>query len=427
MDIKWINHAGFLLESKEVKLVCDPWIEGTAFDNGWDLLSKTLFKYSDFQDVTHIWFSHEHPDHFSPSNIKKIPLDTRKQITVLYQMTQDKKVIRFCQDAGFKGVIELPPSEWLNINSDFRIMNQSDKDGDSWLAIQAENLCVLNLNDVVSYDTDAELSKLNNLIGKIDVLLTQFSYANWVGNPEDAAFRKHCADEKIKIAKNQIRIFQPKYVIPFASFVWFCNEENYYLNDGTNKIGDVYDALAQENTTTIVMYPNDKWTIGSKFNSENAISKYDIDYQKIENNPVLIKNKEITLPELKTAANNYVGSIIKNNGSIIHWKLRKPAKIYLTDLDQSVYLTTKGLIESKEPKYNCDIAVSTAAIGYCFKFDWGGNTLVINARFEKPVGGNFTNIENYFYISNLNNMGKKYSLMRIFENGFRRLKRKFII
>ena len=40
MLLKFINHAGVLLEGSRVKLLMDPWTEGSAFNNGWDLLSR---------------------------------------------------------------------------------------------------------------------------------------------------------------------------------------------------------------------------------------------------------------------------------------------------------------------------------------------------------------------------------------------------
>lgn len=425
MTIKWINHAGFLLESNQIKLVCDPWIEGTAFDNGWKLLSSTLFTYADFENVTHIWFSHEHPDHFSPPNIKKIPPQYRSQITVLYQTTNDKKIVKFCQVAGFKEVIELPPSQWFTLANDFTIMNQNDKDGDSWLAIRAEGLSLLNLNDVVAYRTDAQLMYLNKLIGGIDILFTQFSYANWVGNPNDINYRQSCAEEKIKAIEDQIRIFQPRFIVPFASFVWFCHAENYYVNDCANKIGDIHKWLLNQQVESIVMYPNDEWTVGKPYNSEKAIAHYNIDYQTIEQNPELLTSKNMDLTTLKTLSTNYVQQLLKKNGLIIKWKLRNAAKIYLTDLNCAVYLTLKGMIDANEHKEDCDIAVSSAALGYCLKFDWGGGTLNVNARYEKPKNGQYSNIENYFYIANLNNMGQSYTIKRIVQNGLRRLKEKW--
>ena len=82
MEINWINHAGFSLIYKDIHLVTDPWIEGRVFNESWDLLAESRFTYDDFAHVTHIWFSHEHPDHFFPPNLKKIDRKHRSGITI---------------------------------------------------------------------------------------------------------------------------------------------------------------------------------------------------------------------------------------------------------------------------------------------------------------------------------------------------------
>ena len=89
MRLEFVNHASYILDASKqgVRLLTDPWLEGNAFNNGWGLLAKTTFRYEDFGSITHLWFSHEHPDHFSPPNLKKIPEDARKKITVLFQKT----------------------------------------------------------------------------------------------------------------------------------------------------------------------------------------------------------------------------------------------------------------------------------------------------------------------------------------------------
>jgi L-ascorbate metabolism protein UlaG (beta-lactamase superfamily) len=121
MQIEFVNHASLILKSGEVRLLCDPWLEGRAFNDGWALLSPTKFAYDDFRDITHIWFSHEHPDHFSPACIKRISEEHRAQITVLFQETLDKKVVEFCRQLGFKDVLELPSGARYALAPDFHI------------------------------------------------------------------------------------------------------------------------------------------------------------------------------------------------------------------------------------------------------------------------------------------------------------------
>ena len=120
MEIEWVNHASFVVSSGRIHLLTDPWIFGRAFNESWDLLVPSKFSIDDFSRITHIWFSHEHPDHFSPPVLSRIPEKTRKEICVLFQQTRDQRVVSFCKKQGF-GVTELLDGESLDIAPDFRV------------------------------------------------------------------------------------------------------------------------------------------------------------------------------------------------------------------------------------------------------------------------------------------------------------------
>src|SRR5688572_4542930 len=122
MEIEFVNHASFITRSAGVSLICDPWLEGTAFNDGWALISPTRFAYEDFARVTHVWFSHEHPDHFAPPNLRKIPEELRCRIRVLYQKTKDRKVVDHCAKLGFLDVQELPLTQWVTLAPDFAVL-----------------------------------------------------------------------------------------------------------------------------------------------------------------------------------------------------------------------------------------------------------------------------------------------------------------
>ena len=94
--ITFVNHASVIFSHKDIRLMTDPWLFGSAFNNGWELLSKSKFQLDDFAKITHIWFSHEHPDHFHPGVLSKIPEDLRKKITILFQDTLDHRVAKKC-------------------------------------------------------------------------------------------------------------------------------------------------------------------------------------------------------------------------------------------------------------------------------------------------------------------------------------------
>ncbi len=50
MKIEFINHASYLLNGSS-KILCDPWLDGDAFNNGWRHLIKSLHKPNDFKNI----------------------------------------------------------------------------------------------------------------------------------------------------------------------------------------------------------------------------------------------------------------------------------------------------------------------------------------------------------------------------------------
>jgi UDP-MurNAc hydroxylase len=408
MKIEWVNHASFIVEHENIRLITDPWLEGAIFNDGWQLLSETKFKYEDFQNITHIWFSHEHPDHFFPPNIKKIPAEIRKNITVLFQETLDKKVVNFCTSLNFKDVVELHKDKWHNLSPSFKVLCEPFED-DSWLCIKADKVSLLNLNDcVLKFKKDIQYIK--NRVGDVDLLFTQFSYANWTGNKEDEKSRIASANEKLDRIRLQVEMLSPKFVVPFASYVWFCHEENFYLNKNINTAEKAFKFIkSNTNAIPVVLYPMDIWTLFEEHNSLHSIESYKRDYNRVNNKATLIKTREVGLVELKNNANEFVKKIKENNDRSIKWYLN-PIRIFLTDINKSFQLSLKnGLIEESIPYEECDLALSSESLNYCFKFSWGFNTLSVNGRFQIPPRGNYDYFRKYMYVTSLNNSGKKFN------------------
>ena len=54
MEIEFVCHASVVLRRDRVHMICDPWLTGTAFDDGWALLSEPVFKPEDCASVTHL-------------------------------------------------------------------------------------------------------------------------------------------------------------------------------------------------------------------------------------------------------------------------------------------------------------------------------------------------------------------------------------
>ena len=98
-EIQFINHASVLISNKAICLLSDPWYKGEAFNNGWKLIYENSNEeiYSMLKNkVTHIWLSHEHPDHFSIPFFKEFKsIIIKNKIKILFQATKDKRVMGY--------------------------------------------------------------------------------------------------------------------------------------------------------------------------------------------------------------------------------------------------------------------------------------------------------------------------------------------
>ena len=86
------NHSCIILSNKNISLAMDPWTEGSVFNNSWNLLVNTPNNLvENLKKSNYVWFSHEHPDHFNPPNLKIFNHKTN----FLFQKTKDKRVVNF--------------------------------------------------------------------------------------------------------------------------------------------------------------------------------------------------------------------------------------------------------------------------------------------------------------------------------------------
>ncbi len=410
MKIEFVNHSSFVVDNLGTRVICDPWLEDSVFNNGWSLLSETKFQYEDFKNIDYIWFSHEHPDHFYPPNIKRIPEEYRANIKILFQLTPDKRVLNFCKKLGFKEVIEMSPDKWYELSPDFEVMCEHFQEGDSWVCFRTAELTYLNSNDCgIRNKKDAQY--ILNKIGKVDLLLSQFSYAYWVGNPEDKAFREQKADEKLEWFKFQCDMFKPKITIPIASYIYFSHKENYWLNDSINTARKTYDYL-KKNTDTepVVLYNGDLYEFLKEHDSEKSIGLYQSDYDKIKDTSLYSEVISIELEDLTNEAHKFVEDLNKNNSFLLKRKL-VPTHIYISDFDASYDLSLEGFKKSNIQESDCDVVLGSESLLFCFKYPYGLDTTQINGRMLRPKEGKYMNFYNFFRINQLKSRGINPSSM----------------
>lgn len=237
----------------------------------------------------------------------------------------------------------------------------------------------------------------------------------------------------------QIEQFKPKYVIPFASYVYFSNTENNYLNDAVNKPREVVKRFADSNVEVVVMKPKDK--LGGD-NAKVAISdalefwegKYDsIDLQSLNS------YSQISLEEIYANFHKYCERTSNKNSLWLTKLVRtispisafKPVIINISDLDCTVkfdYVTS----EIAQVNDEAMLSMKSESLNFVFQNSFGFDTLTVNGCFEEEKQGGFVQATKTLAIESLNNLGinvaprtlLNFSIIRLFLTRLYRVSRK---
>jgi len=414
-SIKLINHASVKFEFDKVKILTDPWYEGSVFHKGWKLIHQQTADeiVNSIIDVTHIYISHEHPDHFSPNfflndEIKKIL--QKNNVKILFQETKDKRVLNFLKKKGYE-VIEISNNEFFNINESIKIKIIKFGYIDSSLIIVTKDTKILNLNDC-PLNKIKEIEKFKKEHGEFDVLLSQFSYAAWKGGKENSNYRKIAAKEKISTLINQYKILKCKYVIPFASFIYFSNKLNNYMNDHINEPKKLYEDIKDE-VKVIIMSPNEQQDLSNLKQKFSSLNFWHEKYKKINNLPLDQFTNTINFDVLNKEYEAYKKNIYNLNSKMMIYiaskikflKFFQPINIFLIDHKKNYkFSLINGLKTIDEKKV--DIRMHSESLHFIFKNNFGFDTLTVNGCFESTKEG-FVKSTKSFALGTLNSMGLK--------------------
>ena len=388
MKFEFINHSCFNIVFNQKSLTVDPWIDGLVFNKSWALLSSTTkdsmhtVNSSDF-----IWFSHEHPDHFNPQNIKNFPQNK----TYLFQKTKDKRVINYLKKFS-KKVVELESNNIFSLSNNFTIQAFPFQDLDSFCVIRVGGLTILNLNDCHIKKTK-ELSFIKENVGVIDILMVQFSYAIGKTNKNDSFKRKKIANEILENLNLIISYLKPSKVIPFASFCYFSRRDNFHHNDSINKIDDTIKYLKINNPYVdfLCFYPGDVWNFKSQWNNDSSFHKYNEDYKKIS--PLLDDDDTVEFSVLFAASKKFILNTKTNNNLFHIYKFlnKKFYEIFFKLTDSNIFLKfdfDNGLQAIKNINSNDPICeLTSGSLKNLFTSGYGYDSLTIGGRYEANTFG----------------------------------------
>ncbi|NMO13983.1 hypothetical protein HPC49_00250 [Pyxidicoccus fallax] len=398
--LQFLGHAGYVVERGPLYLAVDPWLDGAAFDNGWDpLVQSARF---DPKRVTHLWFSHEHPDHFSIPAVKSIPQERRAEVTVIFQETADKRVVGFLRNNGYGRVIEVGSGQRQDLGNGAALTTVMARDGDSCHLLELGGLRILNFNDCY-YTSMSEVEDVMRAVGvkpgEVDLMATQFSYANWVGNPSETERRRHAALRKLDHLAMQVRSVRPRYVMPFASFVYFSHEENAYLNDAVNLPSTAVGRVREEGFPAVMLRPGDTMELSAD-GLKAAAEATDARAKELDGSVEAVRRKEKPLRKSAAVPVDDVVTTVKagltrlRNGvsRLDHTLMRLRLSRAVFELsDHRVLIVIDRLedvrVQPLDGTVTPDVVLSSEALRFAFAQDFGFDTLLVNGRFHEARPG----------------------------------------
>ncbi len=416
-EILWVNHASFVIRHGGVCLMMDPWFNGAAFDNGWRLVSPTVFQAADFTQVTHLGFTSDRSDRFHLPTLLSIPESHRWRINTLLPATMSHRCASTLRELNFRQTHELLSHEWFELAPGFSFLSVADGNGHTWSCVKVGGLTILNLSSV-EIEKKSTLMAIQKIIGQPDVLLAPFTYVN-LGTPANgsdskmvsgAVGRRRMGDDKLRALKMQFEILQPQFILPTGGYFRFCHEENYFCNDEINTPDKIQLFLQKLGAQPVILYPGDVWSIGEAHDTALSVQHYLTDWRLARSSAVLETAARVEANELQKFSREYIARLqSKNNSALLSWFLKEAVPLYISDLKKFFSLSYPyGLT----PRSSCEAAVelSSAALSHLLRFENGGETLLANGRLLAPKAANFAALVRFIEIGRINHRGGSFAL-----------------
>lgn len=301
MKITKYGSATVLLETDDVKVLCDPWLTDGIYYGSWCNYPPINLEECDFSGIDYVYVSHVHPDHFDPKTMELINKDVPVLIHAYHQ-----KFLKFnIERLGFN-VIELENGVPLKISptTNFSIFAADDcnpeicgkifgcVNDDVKGSMQLDSICVMandnytlvNTNDCPYPIAAKTLERIKTIFPVIDFALIGYTSASLFPHCmidyTKAQYQK--GKEKARLSGlatglNTLKTIKPRYYMPFAG-TYIIGGREYKKNENLPMV-EVQEAVSYFNEVEPDLEKHSQSVLlnfGATFDlkSENQTAKY---------------------------------------------------------------------------------------------------------------------------------------------------------
>lgn len=234
MRILVTGHAGLLVETNDVSIVCDPWFFGAYFGSWFPFPDNSGIDLDRLAHPDYLYISHLHHDHFDARFLSE---HVDRSATVLLPDFPLPDLRDELEAIGFSHFVPTRSGRWVDLEG-VRIgivTTTSVADGpigDSALVVDDGTSTILDQNDCHPRDLEELLA-----LGPYGVHFLQYSGAIWYPmvyrlDPETkAALAREKRVRQGERARRFIEEIDAAHVVPFAGPPAFLDDDLFALND----------------------------------------------------------------------------------------------------------------------------------------------------------------------------------------------------
>jgi UDP-MurNAc hydroxylase len=252
---------------------------------------------------------------------------------------------------------------------------------DSCLAVADSTHTVFDGNDAEL--TARDCRRIARDLGRIDVLLNQFSIAFYSGLLDYQEPLRRMAEGIVeRIYQNHIQL-GAEVTIPFASLMYFSSTESKYINEFHNTPRSVFERFRKGDKRVAVLYPGDTDELDRPYDSTSALKKYERIYAERASLPYDEPHR-VEIDQIAYAFLRLVDHLHDRYPAIVLAAL-KPVTVKVTDVGTSVVFSIPGRSFRMVPGHaEPDMLVSSQALYFSFANPYGFQTLGISGRLRIP-------------------------------------------
>jgi Beta-lactamase superfamily domain len=247
MKIEYVCHACLLIETDDLKIATDPWLENSTYCGQWHVFPKPV-NSEKLNGIDTILISHGHEDHLNEETLRSLP----KNAKVFYPYSFFGGAKEYIESIGFADVREAVTFKEYKL-SDKTSVTFIINSHDSLMVIESGGEVLVNVNDALHSSPekviDFYLEAICERWQKIDYVFCGFGGASYFPNTMHLAEKD---DWEISLAREQLfahnfcRVVQglkPRIAVPFAADFALLADNQRWINEARfprHKMADYY-------------------------------------------------------------------------------------------------------------------------------------------------------------------------------------------